>query len=459
MRLWQRCMTIGAITLGGALTSGVAAADTLSLTQALEMGMQKSPNVRSAKYRTESAEAQTSAARAPYLPSLSLSGTFEVGGNYVDGSRLSPQPNGTFVEVAGTQAPGSPFNPAATYRTRPTATARISWTVWDFGKTSNNVAAADANRDAASANEKETSLQVASSIASAYLSVFYQDRFLELANATLQSRDKLNAITKGLVKNGIQPPMEEIRAGSRLEAARRDAERAKAGSDDARMRLALALGMEPAASGGIRVTQPRLPRPNVDSTTALKEAEEKRPQLLAAQKTADAKVAAKDAAWAGYLPNVFVTATGTLSAPKQDPLEFAQKTRDGALLIGVSEQWDFGISPRVDAAKADQAAAEADLEATRRDTKSDALSAAISVRATGAQLDHARKAEEGTQAVRAIVEARYIRGLSSPLELIDAEDSDIDARQTRIQTELDHALAIVRLCVATGRPITEEAAQ
>lgn len=459
MRLWQRWTTIGTLTLSGVLGTNLAAADTLTLTQAIELGSQKSPNLRSAKYRTESAEAQTSAARAPYLPSLSLTGSFEVGGTYVDGSRLVQQQNGTFVEVAGTQAPGSPYGPAASYRTRPTATARISWTVWDFGKTSNNAAAADANRDAASATEKETSLQVASSVASAYLSVFYQDRFLELANATLQSRDKLNAITKGLVKNGIQPPMEEIRAGSRLEAARRDAERARAGSDDARMRLALALGMEPSASGNIRVTQPRLPRPNIDATTALKEAEEKRPQLLAAQKTADAKVAAKDAAWASYLPNVFVNATGTLTAPKQDPLEFAQKTRDGAVTLGIQEQFDFGISPRVDAAKADQAAAEADLEAIRRDTKSDALSAAISVRATAAQLEHARKAEEGTQAVRAIIEARYIRGLSSPLELVDAEDSDIDARQTRIQTELDHALAIVRLCVATGRPITEESAQ
>ncbi|MFO0668399.1 MAG: TolC family protein [Polyangiaceae bacterium] len=439
-------MTIGAITLGGALTSSVAAADTLSLTQALEMGMQKSPNVRAAKLRTESADAATSAARAGYLPRLEAKVFVQEVGAATDGSAR-----------ATVNGPEFATRSVSYTSTVPGLSGTLIWNVWDFGKTSNSVAANERFRDAAAATEKETTLSIASSIASSYLNLFYQERLLDLANATMQSRDKLNAITKGLVKNGIQPPMEEIRAGSRLEAARRDFERAKAGAEDARTQLALALGLEPSAD--LRVTAPRLPRLSMDTATALREADDKRPQLAAAKATADGRQAAKDQQFAQLLPNLFASVNGTLNPDRPDYSDYVQTRKQFIAQVGLSGAFDFGSLARLDQASADAAAAEADLEATRRDTKSDATRATISVRATAAQLEHARKAEEGTQAVRAIVEARYIRGLSSPLELVDAEDSDIDARQTRIQTELDHALAIVRLCVAIGRPITEEAAQ
>jgi outer membrane protein TolC len=70
-------------------------------------------------------------------------------------------------------------------------------------------------------------------------------------------------------------------------------------------------------------------------------------------------------------------------------------------------------------------------------------------------LEHARKAAEGAAGVLTIVQARYVQGLSSPLELIDAESADSDARVAEAQTELAMALAQVRLYVATGRRIEE----
>jgi outer membrane protein TolC len=57
--------------------------------------------------------------------------------------------------------------------------------------------------------------------------------------------------------------------------------------------------------------------------------------------------------------------------------------------------------------------------------------------------------------VLTVVQARYVQGLSDPLELIDAENSDADARVAVVNAELAHALAEVRLIVATGRRIEE----
>ena len=431
-----------------ALFAGSASAETLTLAQAIERGVQKSPNVRSAKAQIEAADAQTGIARAGYLPSVTLEGGGVVAGQGFDGSGLTK---------AAPPLPSEVGAKDVRYQYGGIVTASARWSLWDFGKTSNAVAAANANLESQSANHRETMVNTAGSVAQNYLTFYYQERLYEVAIVTLATRDKLAAITKGLVKTGILPPMEEIRSTSRLEAARRDMERAKAGVDDSRTQLAIALGMEPTAS--IKVAPPKLSRAPVEAAAAVKEGETKRNALVAAERALDFRRAETEASTSLFLPTLEINGFGKATFQHEDPTEFRQDRRVGTASIVLRETFDFAISSRVDQAKANEAVAEANLEATRRDVRSDAIRASISVRATTAQLDHAKKAEEGSQAVRAIVEARYVRGLSSPLELIDAEDADIDARVTRIQTELDYSLAVVRLCIATGRPIAEEGSQ
>jgi outer membrane protein len=438
-------LVAGATAAACALFAASASAETLSLSQAIEMGVQNNPGVRAAKARTTAADAQTTIARAGYLPNLSVEGGAIVSGNGFDGSLPTRAPPPLPPEIASSNV---------AYQYGGIATARVNWNLWDFGKTSNSVASADANLDATAANQREIASTTAGTIAQSYLTLYYQERLFEVATATLATRDKLAAITRGLVQSKILPPMEEIRSSSRLEAARRDMERAKAGVDDARTQLAITLGMDPNAP--LKLSQPKLAQAPLDPTGAVKEAESKRAALTASERALESRRADSDAATSQFMPTLLVTSFGTMTFEHEDPLDFRQNRRSGQAQLLLRENFDFSLFARVSQAKANEAAAEADLEATRRDVRSDAVRASISVRATTAQLEHAKKAEEGSQAVRAIVEARYIRGLSSPLELVDAEDADIDARVTRIQTELDHSLAVVRLCIATGRPIAEE---
>lgn len=428
-----------------ALFATSASAETLSLAQAIEMGVQKSPNVRSAKAQTESADAQTSIARAGYLPSFGIEAGGIAGGVGVDG---------TLPTRAAPPLPPEVGFSETKYSYGGIARASVNWNLWDFGKTSNNVAASSANYEAQSANFRETSANTAGSVAQTFLTLYYQERLYEVAIVTLATRDKLAAITNGLVRSGVLPPMEEIRSTSRLDAARRDMERAKAGVDDARTQLAIILGMEPNAT--LKLAPPKLARAPVDAVAAIKEGEAKRNVLVAAERAVDSRRAETDAASSQFMPTLLISAVGSATFQHEDPLEFRQNRRNGTVQILLKETFDFSLFARVDQAKANEAAAEANLEATRRDVKSDAMRATIAVRSTSAQLEFAKRAEDGSQKFRAVVEARYTKGLSSPLELVDAEDADIGARITRIQTELDYSLAIVRFCIATGRPIAQE---
>ena len=83
----------------------------------------------------------------------------------------------------------------------------------------------------------------------------------------------------------------------------------------------------------------------------------------------------------------------------------------------VSWDFDFGQFARVDGAEKDVAAAEANYEQAKRDARTEAARAAIQVRMGKEQLEHAKKAEENTSTVRAVIEARYIHGLSNAAEL------------------------------------------
>lgn len=454
MSSWKRSKVFASlVALATVVTSSLsvsrASAETLTMAQAITLGLSKSPAVHAAKARTEAADAtSTTIARSGYLPSASIEGGFLLQGTGFHGSVPTNQPPPLPAEIGRKEA---------VYGYGGVLRANFNWTLYDFGKTSSNVGAANANYESTFASQKESTNSAAAGIAQAYLTLFYQERFLEVASATLQTRDKLNAITKGLVKSGILPPMEELRAASRLDAARRDMERAKTAAEDARINLAVNLGMEPGAP--IKTATPKLPQVDLETAAAVREGETKRPALLAAERAADSRRAEKDAASSGFLPTIAIVAAANNSFLNNDNRDFRQDTLFGQASLVLRQPLDLSLFSRVDQANANLAAAEADLEATRRDVRSDAARAAVAVKSTSVQVQHAKKAEEGSQAVRAIVEARYIRGLSSPLELVDAEDSDIATRITRIQAEFDYALAIVRLQVATGRPIAEEGSQ
>lgn len=435
-------------------TTSTARAETLTLAQAIEMGLSKSPTLRGARARTASADASVTAAQGGYWPRFD--GTITAG----SGS-FQPMATGSVTDTKATGFP-TQTSRAVQYTYGIRAEAGLRWTLWDFGKTSNNVGASEAGLRGAAANEKESVAQTSALVANAYLTLFHQEKLLEVAKATLSSREDLFKIAKGLVKAGIQPPVEELRSEARFEGAQRDFARARAEAEQARMSLAIVLGHDTPTA--LRVVTPKLPRISLELNAAMKEAEQ-RPAITAADQAYEFNKSRADATAAQYFPTLSAQGTLAYSYSASDPpsgtnvrLDQTTELRSGtgSIVLG-GPLWDPSQSAAVDKARADAAAAEASIDDTKRDVKSEAARSAIQVKLGQAQLEHARLAEERAGQVRMVIEERYKRGLSNPLELIDAEDSDLSARISRIQTELDYQLAIVRLCVATGRPIVDDA--
>jgi outer membrane protein TolC len=66
------------------------------------------------------------------------------------------------------------------------------------------------------------------------------------------------------------------------------------------------------------------------------------------------------------------------------------------------------------------------------------------------ELQRAVAVQEAAQVAREAQNGRYLAGLSSLLELLDAEDLEQKARQRRIEARRDEAVAVVRLLGACG---------
>ena len=416
-----------------------AEGEAISLAAAIEIGRRHAPELRAAKTNAESEAAQDDVARANYYPSFVAS----LGGQGL-GTRgtqpLPPPATGVFGYVSYAGAANGGLN--------------VQWTLYDFGKTGGAVANADAQYAAAVATVAATDITVISNVANAYMNLVYGEKLRDIAKTTLDERERLVVLAKGLVKNGLQPPLEEIRASARAEAARRDLASAEATAFDTRAVLAALLGVSPTAT--FRVSLPHLPRLTLDPAAAMREAD-RLPVVVAAYALVDAKRGVEDANRSRYLPTIAFQGSASYTLTRFDTERATQTAANGTAGLTLTETlFDPSIAPGIDAAHANTANAQAIADQARRDAREEAARAALGLRSADAMLEHAHKAAEAAAGVLTIVQARYLQGLSSPLELIEAETADSDARTAEGTDELAFAIASVRLYVATGRKIQEE---
>jgi outer membrane protein TolC len=412
-----------------------ANADELTFARALKIARQRAPEIKAAKAGIAITTAQLDTARTPYWPTLTAVGT---GQEIALGDHQPvPPPSNT------------PF-PLVVYTTAGTVAAQFRWTVLDFGKTSNAVTAAEATRDASVASAADVEANLISTVANGYLDVVYGEKIRDIEKSIVDDREKSVLIVKALVKQGLTPVVEELRAHSRVEVARRDLEAADAAVSEARVGLLAFLGLDPTSTPTF--SAPQLPHVRMDNDRAEREAEEKKPAVLVARSLAASNEANVDASRARYYPSVNVNGDASYRLARIDTFDANLTTRNatGTLLLTIP-LYDASIGSRLDEAKADAAQADANYEQAKRDARTEAARALVVLTTSERILEHAKKAAEAAATVLAVIRARFAQGISSTLDLIDAETTDADARISSVRSERALDGAAIRLLVATGK--------
>jgi multidrug efflux system outer membrane protein len=411
--------------------SGMAAAAWLdiihdtTLVSLIDLALRQNRDLQMALARVNEYRADVGVARAPLVPSVSLNAS----------------------ESSNQVALG--FFPPASYRAA-RLTTDLAWELDFWGRVRRGVEAAHADLAAQEAGERATVLSLVSDVASSYLQLLELDQERAIAERTLSTRKATLDIARQRFSQGLTSELDVRQFEAQVAAPAvtlAQAERARAQTEH---NLNVLLGEGPAAvprgtSLGAAVSALVIP----DSIPAALLA--RRPDVVEAERSYAASVARIGVASASRWPTFNIA--GSLGSQAGVPNNlFGNQTRVYQALIGVSfplfdNQRLASVSA---AARARAEQARASYESVALNAVREANDALVGVRtARDEAVAQATQANALRQALE-LATVRYEAGLSSYLDLLDAQRSLFGAELAASQAQLGELTAAVRLYKALG---------
>ncbi len=461
----------------------------LSLDAALELAEAKSEQVAIARAAVERAGGQQARARSDLFPQVSATASYdralasEFSGLF-DNANLPPpcaafvpDPTATIadrlteleraVDCGATGASSSvsqdfgnlPFGRKNTYRLG----FSFSQNLFSGGRIGAQTAGANAARQAADTGLAAARAQLALDVVQMYYDAALSERLLEIANATYKQADVTLSQTRLGYDAGTQPEFELLRAQVARDNQRPVVIRSESQREIALLRLKQLLEIPP--DQPLVLTTPldadappapdRLPVEAAAVTTLGSDVV--RSPVREAQSAVLQSEAAADAAHAARLPSMNLTSSYGEVAYPSGPFpaigDFRRNWTIGALLqmpvlTGGRQRADEAI------ARADVHEAQARLQLAREQTFVDTRTAYEELKAALASWQASAGTVQQAQRAYQIAELRYKEGVSTQLELTDAQVLLVQAQATRAQAARDLQVARARVALLPDLPLS-----
>ena len=301
-------------------------------------------------------------------------------------------------------------------------------------------------------------ISLVAEVANAWLTLAADQERLQLSRDTLASQRESLKMTQRSFEAGIATALDLNQARIGQESARAEVARYTAAVAQDRNALTLLVGAQPAAEllpttlGEVAATLADIPA-GVPSGTFLQ-----RPDVIQAERLLRAANASIGAARAAFFPRITLTASGGVAS-----------NRLADLFDGGTGTWSF--LPQIALPIFNAGANQADLDAARADQKIRIaqyekaiqtafreVSDALAGQATLAEQTQAQQLQAQAEAARLqLSDLRYRNGVSSYLDLLDAQRSLFSAQQALVQTQLQQLQNQVMLYKALGGGATQPA--
>jgi multidrug efflux system outer membrane protein len=396
-----------------------------TLVALVDQALHQNRDMQAAVARINEYRANVGVARAPLVPSLSLNAT----------------------ESSNQIALGA-FPPVGYRAAR--FTGDVAWELDFWGRLRRGVEAARADLGAEEAAQRATSLSLVSDVASSYLQLLELDQERAIAERTLSTRKATLDIARQRFQHGLTSELDVRQFEAQVAqpaVTLAQTERARAQTEHS---LNVLLGEGPAS----------IPRGTSlgDAASALVVPDSipaalvtRRPDVVEAERSYAASVARIGVAEASRWPTVSIV--GSLGSQAGVPSNlFGGQTRVYQALVGVSfPLFDNRRLANVSAAaRARAEEARASYESVTLNAIREANDALIGVRtARDEAVAQATQANALRQALE-LATVRYEAGLSSYLDLLDAQRSLFGAELAASQAQLAELTAAVRLYKALG---------
>jgi len=298
-------------------------------------------------------------------------------------------------------------------------------------------------------------LSLVADVANAYLSLVELDERLALAEATVKSRDATRALIAKRRDVGLAGDLDFLQADGALQSARGELAnlaRQRSAADNA---LRLLVGTAPELPAGRNLAQQGLVADiavGLPSDVLLS-----RPDVLAAEQRLIAANANIGAARAAFLPKILLTAAAGTASASLNGL-FSAGSRAWSFVPAMRlPLFDAGrVGDNVDLATARKVIAVAEYEKTIQQAFREVADLLDARRQLAEQLA-AQEANAEAQGRRlALVDARYKAGVSSHLELLDAQRDQFAAQQSALTVRRQLLSTVASFYKALGGGVADQ---
>lgn len=414
----------------------------LNLADVIDTALCRNPQTASAWATARSRAASVGVARAAYLPTLSATGSAT---RTVAGDSTSNLGNGG--NVGGDGSSGFSSNSSGN-RTRYSATATLSYLLFDFGARGAALDGARALLDAARSTRNATLQTVYLSAVTGYYGWVSAEGALKAANeGERAAKSSLDAATIR-EQVGTATRADRLQAQTAYAQAQLTRVQAEGALRTARGTLANAMGL--AANTPLQLAEAPVVTPSVDYTEQLdplvKSSIDARPDLAAAAANLRAAESDIDAARAAGRPTLSATAS-------QSHTDTGVTTRDSTsvgLSLSIPIFQGFAPTYRIRGAEAQLEASRAELERLRNQATLEVYQAHSELTTQTQSVFTAQALVAAAEESESVARGRYEAGVGTILDLINAQSSAADARRQLVLARSNWAAARTQLAQSVG---------
>lgn len=318
-----------------------------------------------------------------------------------------------------------------------------------WGARSSSIAASQASLEAQRAAASAAELTIASSVASGYLTLCALDEQLRVTEATLETRGNSLKLAQRQYETGYTSRLEWMQAASEYQSAKAQVPQLQHQIGQQENALSILVGMNPreiARRPEFTQISPQQ-MPNLLPSQLMN----RRPDIVQAQRQLLAADASLESSKADLLPNLNLTATGTMQSSILHQLvdnPFRLWSIGGSVLAPLLNR--EALTAQVDVSMATRNQALYSYEKVVRNAFSEVNDAIDAIRQGEAQQEELQKQEKYVAEALRIASNRYQNGYASYLDELDAQRTLFSTQLNLVTVKNNLLLAQIDLYRALG---------
>ena len=400
----------------------ISKGDVLNLQQCIEIALRIHPNINAATSTIRINESKIGQARAGYYPQLTFQSNYQ---------RIGPSP----TSIINTD----PYNQYSN-------TLNLSQTIFDFGKTYDQVQIQSLGKESSQADLQDISGQVILGVKQAYYGYLQAKMSRDVALETVNQFQQHYEIAKAFFETGKSSKIDVTSAEVNLSNAKINLLKAENALRIAKITLTNAMGIMNAPEYEIKDELAYRPY-EVSLEEALQNAYKNRPDLLSTLKKKEGLEKTIDLNKKGYLP---VLSGGAAYGYAGNDLA----VMDQAWSVGVTLTFPLftGLSTKyqVDEAKANLDVLKANEDSLMQKVYLQVESAYLSLTEAAERISAGKIIVKQAEETVELAKGRYSAGVGSSIEITDAMITLNNAKMTYITALSDYSVAQANLEKAMG---------